>query len=115
MSAVADPNTGVAVYGPIHGPSSGWLVFGGTSVAAPLVGAVYGVNGGAVTHGSNPYGATAALNGVTSVSNGATRPIIGATPAMTIRFRIPNWSESDAVVFRFDDPRWLTSRYDLGA
>jgi subtilase family serine protease len=71
VSAVADPNTGVAVYGPTHGPNSGWLVFGGTSVAAPLVGGVYGVNGGAVSSGSNPYGATTALNDVTSGSNGS--------------------------------------------
>jgi len=38
VAAVADPNTGVAVkdsYG-----SSGWLVFGGTSVAAPLIASV---------------------------------------------------------------------------
>ena len=75
VSAVADPNTGVAVYGPTHGSSSGWLVFGGTSVAAPLVGGVYGVNGGSVNYGSNPYGATTgSLNDVTSGSNGSNCP-----------------------------------------
>ena len=42
VSAVADPNTGVAVYGPGSGGRSGWLVFGGTSVAAPLIGGIYG-------------------------------------------------------------------------
>ncbi|WP_295639107.1 hypothetical protein [Novosphingobium sp.] len=42
ISAVADPATGVAVYGPTGtGSKSGWLVFGGTSVAAPLVGGIY--------------------------------------------------------------------------
>src|SRR5205807_1423832 len=41
VSAIADPNTGVAVYGPTHGPNRGWLVFGGTSVAAPLIGGIY--------------------------------------------------------------------------
>ena len=42
ISAVADPATGVAVYGPTGtGTKSGWLVFGGTSVAAPLVGGIY--------------------------------------------------------------------------
>lgn len=41
VSAVADPNTGVAVYGPVSRTRSGWMVFGGTSVAAPLVGGIY--------------------------------------------------------------------------
>jgi subtilase family serine protease len=71
VSAIADPNTGVAVYGPAFGKFSGWLVFGGTSVAAPLVAGVYGVNGGAVNYGSNPYGQTASLFDVTSGSNGS--------------------------------------------
>ena len=71
VSAIADPNTGVAVYGPTHGSSSGWLVFGGTSVAAPLIGGVYGVNGGAVNYGADPYSHTANLYDVTSGSNGS--------------------------------------------
>lgn len=71
VSAVADPNTGVAVYGPGRGGRSGWLVFGGTSVAAPLIAGVYGVNGSAVTFGSNPYGAVSALWDVTTGSNGS--------------------------------------------
>jgi Subtilase family len=53
VSAVADPDTGVAVYGPGNSPTSPvWSVYGGTSVAAPLVGGIYGANGGAVTLGS---------------------------------------------------------------
>lgn len=71
VSAVADPNTGVAVFGPVNRRSSGWLVFGGTSVAAPLTAGVYGLNGGAVTYGSNPYAAAASLFDVTSGSNGS--------------------------------------------
>ena len=70
-SAVADPNTGVAVYGPVSSRRSGWLVFGGTSVAAPLIAGVYGVNGGAVNYGSDPYGHTSSLFDVTSGSNGS--------------------------------------------
>ncbi|HEY3811607.1 MAG TPA: S53 family peptidase [Caulobacteraceae bacterium] len=71
VSAVADPNTGVAVYGP-GGHGSAWSVFGGTSVAAPLVAGLYGVNGGSVNAGSNPYGAAAgSLNDVTSGVNGS--------------------------------------------
>ena len=74
VSAVADPNTGVAVYGPVNSRSSGWLVFGGTSVAAPLIAGVYGNNGGTVTYGSDPYAHTANLFDVTSGSNGSCTP-----------------------------------------
>ena len=45
ISAVADPATGVAVYAPVTSKSSSWMVFGGTSVAAPLIAGIYGVNG----------------------------------------------------------------------
>src|SRR5438045_6430133 len=58
VSAIADPNTGVAVYDSF-GSSSGanWLVFGGTSVAAPIIAGVYGLagNAGTLVYGSNPY------------------------------------------------------------
>src|SRR5207245_326916 len=41
VSAVADPSTGVAVYDSFaYQGRSGWLVFGGTSVAAPVVASV---------------------------------------------------------------------------
>jgi len=71
VSAIADPNTGVAVYGPVRRKASGWLVFGGTSVSAPLIGGIYGVNGGSVSFGSEPYAQTSALFDVTSGSNGS--------------------------------------------
>jgi subtilase family serine protease len=71
VSAVADPQTGVAVYGPGSRFGSAWQVYGGTSVAAPLVGGIYANNGGAVNYGSNPYGATSALHDITSGSNGS--------------------------------------------
>jgi subtilase family serine protease len=46
VAAVADPYTGVAVYDS-YGSSGGanWYVFGGTSVAAPIIGAVYALSG----------------------------------------------------------------------
>jgi len=43
VAAVADPDTGVAVYG-TYG-SSGWNVYGGTSAAAPIVAAIYALAG----------------------------------------------------------------------
>ncbi|HEY6047937.1 MAG TPA: hypothetical protein VIV07_02710 [Sphingomicrobium sp.] len=71
VSAIADPNTGVAVYGPVSRSRSGWMVFGGTSVAAPLIAGVYGANGGTASYGSDPYGNTTSLFDVTSGSNGS--------------------------------------------
>jgi subtilase family serine protease len=75
VSAIADPNTGVAVFGPSgRGSKSAWLVFGGTSVASPLIAGVYGVNDTAVNHGADPYDHIADLNDVTSGSNGRCNP-----------------------------------------
>ena len=75
VSAVADPYTGVAVYGPVNRRGSGWMVFGGTSVAAPLTAGVYGLNGGSAHYGSNPYlnapGPSSNLFDVTSGNNGS--------------------------------------------
>ena len=74
VSAVADPNTGVAVYAPTSDtvpPASppAWLVLGGTSVAAPIISGVYGVNGGAIHSSSDPY---AHLSGLFDVKSGVT-------------------------------------------
>ena len=71
VSAVADPNTGVAVYGPVNRASSGWLVFGGTSVAAPLIGGIYGNTGHTPTGAATIYANKNQLNDVTSGSNGS--------------------------------------------
>jgi hypothetical protein len=71
VAAVADPSTGVWVY---NGADGGWEVFGGTSVSAPIIGAFYALAGDAraaddvVTY---PYANRAALNDVTSGSNGS--------------------------------------------
>jgi subtilase family serine protease len=70
VSAVADPNTGVAVYGPASRARSGWMVFGGTSVAAPLVAGVYGANGGTANFGQDPYNNLGSLFDVTTGKNG---------------------------------------------
>ncbi|HLI96002.1 MAG TPA: S8 family serine peptidase, partial [Candidatus Baltobacteraceae bacterium] len=45
VAAVADPNTGVAVYDTYLSGDAGWLVYGGTSVAAPIVAGVYALAG----------------------------------------------------------------------
>ena len=73
LAAVADPNTGVAVYDTYAGATdgSGWQVFGGTSVSAPIIASVYALaaNGTSVTSGSYPYAHTGSLFDVTSGSN----------------------------------------------
>jgi subtilase family serine protease len=69
VSADADPNTGVAVYDTYN--TSGWLVFGGTSVASPIVASVYALAGNPVSYGSFPYSHTESLLDVTSGSNGS--------------------------------------------
>jgi subtilase family serine protease len=74
VSADADPNTGVAVYDSYsYQGYSGWLVFGGTSVASPITASVYALAGNAasVSYGSYPYSHTTSLNDVTSGSNGS--------------------------------------------
>ncbi|MFC8500923.1 FG-GAP-like repeat-containing protein [Pedococcus sp. NPDC057267] len=47
VAAVADPDTGVAVYDstPDSSGQYGWMVFGGTSAAAPLIAATYALAG----------------------------------------------------------------------
>jgi subtilase family serine protease len=78
VSAVADPNTGVSVYDTFRVPGGGgWLVFGGTSVAAPVVAGVYALAAG---NGISPYTAQstyvhpASLFDVVSGSNGTCSP-----------------------------------------
>jgi subtilase family serine protease len=70
VSAIADPNTGVAVYDTYRLHPGGWLVFGGTSVAAPIIGSLYALAGTATVAGSYPYAHLTALFDVTSGSNG---------------------------------------------
>lgn len=73
VAAVADPNTGVAVYDstPYQG-TFGWMEFGGTSVAAPIVASLYGLTGGGSVQ--DTYAAVNAdrglINDITSGSNG---------------------------------------------
>lgn len=73
IAADADPNTGVNVFDSYGEP--GWLVFGGTSAAAQIVSAVYGLAGGGVSNASGlyttPFGtASSSLYDVVSGSNG---------------------------------------------
>jgi subtilase family serine protease len=72
VGAVADPNTGVAVYDS-YGSRNGvnWYVFGGTSVAAPIVGAIIARDGVTGTPAKTLYDNAGLLYDVTSGSNGS--------------------------------------------
>jgi subtilase family serine protease len=72
VSAVADPNTGVAVYDSFaYQGTSGWLVFGGTSASAPIVGSVYALSGTTADYpASYTWAHASELNDVTSGTNG---------------------------------------------
>jgi subtilase family serine protease len=77
VSAVADPNTGVAVYDSTkYQGLVGWLVFGGTSASSPIVASVYAL-AGTVTSGelnALPYAHASSLFDVTTGSNGSCSP-----------------------------------------
>ncbi len=71
VSAIADPNTGVAVYDSYaYRGSAGWMVFGGTSVAAPIIASVYALGGGGPGTAQALYASTSFFD-VTSGSNGS--------------------------------------------
>jgi subtilase family serine protease len=76
VAAVADPNTGVAVYD-TDLSNGGWNVYGGTSASSPIIAATYALAG---TPGSSdnpaqyPYNHTSALYNVSSGSNGSCSP-----------------------------------------
>jgi len=82
VSAVANPNTGVAVYDSYgsavdaNGNSLNWYVFGGTSVSAPIIASVYALapdlDSIAYLYPSKySYDHTSSLNDVVSGSNGS--------------------------------------------
>jgi len=74
VAADADPNTGAAVYDTVrYQGRSGWFRVGGTSLASPLIAAVYALAGNATStvDGKYPYLHTTSLHDVTSGSNGS--------------------------------------------
>ena len=75
IAAVADPATGVAVYDSFaFEGTGGWLTFGGTSVAAPIIAAVFALAGNTSAVGDGSYvwkHHAGGVNDVTSGSNGS--------------------------------------------
>lgn len=74
VSADANPNTGVAVFNSssFEFVKAGWQIWGGTSVASPIIASVYALAGNtsSVSDGSLSYSHTSSLFDVTSGSNG---------------------------------------------
>jgi subtilase family serine protease len=72
VAAVADPNTGVAVYDSFGGGGP-WLEYGGTSVSAPIIGGIYALAGNeaTATYGSYSYSHLSSLFDIKSGSNGS--------------------------------------------
>ncbi len=73
VSAVADPNTGAAVYDSVrYQGRSGWFQVGGTSLASPIVAAIYALSGNTSGIASQlPYQHPSMLHDVTAGSNGS--------------------------------------------
>lgn len=71
ISANADPNTGVAVYGPASRTRSSWGVWGGTSESAPFIAGLFALRNGTINAASSIYSHAGNLNDVTSGSNGS--------------------------------------------
>jgi hypothetical protein len=69
VSAVADPNTGPAVYTTYGG--SGWLVVGGTSASSPIVAGIYALTNRGAAGDAFAYQNTSDFYDVTTGSNGS--------------------------------------------
>jgi hypothetical protein len=78
VSAVGDPNTGLATYSAAEG---GWTIVGGTSAASPIVAAIFTRLGLSSQTNAFPYAHTSAFYDVTSGSNGS----CGGTEICTAR------------------------------
>jgi subtilase family serine protease len=83
VAADADPSTGAAVYDSVrYQGRSGWFQVGGTSLASPLIAAVYALAGGLPTGTSaasglyGHLGDSSVLHDVTSGSNGSCTTIM---------------------------------------
>ena len=71
ISAVADPDTGVAVYNTYESYEDGWSVNGGTSASSPIIASIYALAGNAAKiDGAYLYSHTIDLNDVTDGNNG---------------------------------------------
>lgn len=81
IAAVADPNTGAAVYDSTgYEGQSGWFQVGGTSLSAPLIAGVYALSGSRVTTAQGLYTAASFGNNIFNVTSGSNSDS-GCTPS----------------------------------
>lgn len=69
VSAVADPSTGVIAYDS-YGSAGGWVVFGGTSVATPIIAGTFALAGGGGDGAAPLYAHPGSFHDITNGSNG---------------------------------------------
>jgi hypothetical protein len=82
VAAVADPQTGVAVYQTYGG--TGWAVYGGTSASAPIIASTYALAGAPASTdhpAADLYAHTGNLFDVTTGNNGSCSPSLLCTAA----------------------------------
>jgi subtilase family serine protease len=71
VAAVADPDTGVAVYNSYESYGSNWTAYGGTSASAPIIASVYALaDNAARIDGAYLYSHASDLNDISGGSNG---------------------------------------------
>jgi subtilase family serine protease len=81
LSADADPSSGLAVY-TTYSNSTGYWIFGGTSLSSPLIAALYAMQGGyggSTQAGQYAWAAGTPYYDVTSGSNGSCKPSVLCT------------------------------------
>jgi subtilase family serine protease len=75
VSAVADPDTGVAIYNSYQSYGDNWSVSGGTSASSPIIASIYALAGNATkVDGAYLYQHVASLNDITDGNNGSCLP-----------------------------------------
>jgi subtilase family serine protease len=75
VSAVADPDTGVAFYNSYQSYDDNWSISGGTSASSPIIASIYALAGNATkVDGAYLYQHAANLNDITSGTNGSCQP-----------------------------------------
>ena len=75
VSAVADPDTGVAIYNSYQSYDDNWSVSGGTSASSPIIASIYALASNAIKiDGAYLYQHAANLNDITNGNNGSCLP-----------------------------------------
>jgi hypothetical protein len=133
ISAVADPQTPVAIYD--TDGAGGWLIVGGTSVSSPIIASVYALMsktaaqypGGSYwySHPKNVFGVTSGANGtcdpayLCTAGDGYNGPAGNGTPdftgaSLTTSSCVNDWGPAPAQSIPGNVPNAITGGYDYG-